>query len=169
MSQLLVIRHGIAGDADEFAATGRSDDERPLTEKGSREMKHVGAGLRALVKKIDLLTTSPLVRARETAVTHVVGDVRDRSCLIIDDMISTGGTIVESAHALAQAGARAECLVAATHGLLLPGACERMIEAGVARIYVTDSIADPERRCDHVEVVTIAPLLARTIRLQLGR
>jgi ribose-phosphate pyrophosphokinase len=107
--------------------------------------------------------------ARETAVTHVVGDVRDRSCLIIDDMISTGGTIVESAHALAQAGARAECLVAATHGLLLPGACERMIEAGVARIYVTDSIADPERRCDHVEVVTIAPLLARTIRLQLGR
>lgn len=68
MSQLLVIRHGIAGDADEFAATGRSDDERPLTEKGSREMKHVGAGLRALVKKIDLLTTSPLVRARQTAV-----------------------------------------------------------------------------------------------------
>jgi len=68
MSQLLVIRHGIAGDADEFAATGRSDDERPLTEKGSREMKRVGAGLRALVKKIDLLTTSPLVRARQTAV-----------------------------------------------------------------------------------------------------
>lgn len=106
--------------------------------------------------------------SRETAVTHVVGDVRDRSCLIIDDMISTGGTIVESARALSRAGARGEFVVAATHGLLLEGACEHMEAAGVARVYVTDSIADAVQRCRHVEVVTVAPLIASNIRLQMA-
>jgi phosphohistidine phosphatase len=72
MTQLLVIRHGDAGDAEEFAATGRSDDERPLTDKGIREMERVAAGLRSLTDPIDLLATSPLVRARQTA--EIVGD-----------------------------------------------------------------------------------------------
>lgn len=102
-----------------------------------------------------------------TEVTHVVGDVRGRSCLIIDDMISTGGTIAESAHALLRAGARAPLIVAATHGLLLDGACERMSQAGVDRVYVTDSVDGPERRCGHTNVVTIAPLIAAAIKLQL--
>jgi phosphohistidine phosphatase len=65
--KLLVIRHGIADDADEFAATGRSDDERPLTAKGEREMERVAGGLRAIVERIDLLAPSPLTRARQTA------------------------------------------------------------------------------------------------------
>src|SRR4051812_31901578 len=58
----------------------------------------------------------------ETKVTHLVGDVRGRACLIIDDMISTGGTIAESIEVLLGAGARPEIVVAATHGLLLDGA-----------------------------------------------
>lgn len=103
----------------------------------------------------------------ETAVTHIAGEVRGRSCVIVDDMISTGGTIAESATALRLAGAREGIIVAATHGLLLDGACDRMRTAGIERIYVTDSIAWPERRCGHTEVVTIAPLLAATIRVQL--
>lgn len=103
----------------------------------------------------------------ETDVTHIVGDVRGRSCLIVDDMISTGGTIAESAAALRDAGSRPGIIVAATHGLLLDGACDRMRDAGVERVYVSDSIAGPDRRCGHTEVVTIAPLLAATIRLHL--
>jgi len=103
----------------------------------------------------------------ETEITHVVGDVCERPCLIIDDMISTGGTIAESVRALRRAGARPNFAVAATHGLLLDGACERMAAAGVERVYVTDSVDGPERRCGHTEVVTIAPLVAATIRLQL--
>lgn len=102
-----------------------------------------------------------------TAVTRVVGDVRGRSCLVIDDMISTGSTIAESAHALRDSGAREGILVAATHGLLLEGACERMLDAGVERVYVTDSVEGPERRCGHATVVTIAPLIAAAIRLHL--
>src|ERR687891_2321941 len=57
----------------------------------------------------------------ETEVTHIVGDVSRRACLIVDDMISTGGTVAESVTALLEAGARPEIIVVATHGLLLPG------------------------------------------------
>ena len=56
---------------------------------------------------------------------RVVGEVRDQSCVIIDDMISTGGTISRSIVALLEAGARPEIYVVATHGLLLPGAHAR--------------------------------------------
>ena len=65
--KLLVIRHGTAEDAEAFAASGRSDDERPLTTKGSRDMGRVAAGLRTIVERIDVIAPSPLVRARETA------------------------------------------------------------------------------------------------------
>lgn len=64
---LLVIRHAAAMDKEEFARTGRSDDERPLTPAGKKEMARVARGLRALVPKLDALAPSPLVRARETA------------------------------------------------------------------------------------------------------
>jgi phosphohistidine phosphatase len=64
---LLVIRHAVAMDKEEFAHTGRSDDERPLTAAGKKEMARVARGLRALVPKLDALAPSPLVRARETA------------------------------------------------------------------------------------------------------
>lgn len=57
---------------------------------------------------------------------RVVGEVRDQSCVIIDDMISTGGTISRSIVALLEAGARPEIYVVATHGLLLPGAREKL-------------------------------------------
>jgi ribose-phosphate pyrophosphokinase len=100
----------------------------------------------------------------DTTVTHVVGDVANHSCLIIDDMISTGGTIVESVHALRRAGACDGFLVAATHGVFVDDACTRLADAGVAQVFVTDSIAAPERRCSLARVVTIAPLIADSIR-----
>jgi len=65
--QLLVIRHAIAADRDEFNQTGQPDEERPLTDKGRRRMKHAARGLKRLVPSLDLLATSPLVRAKETA------------------------------------------------------------------------------------------------------
>src|SRR5437763_1577452 len=75
-----------------------------------------------------------------TRVTHLVGDVRDRACLIIDDMISTGGTIAESIEALLDAGARPEITVAATHGLLLDGARTHLGHEGVRGVFVTDTV-----------------------------
>lgn len=65
--KLLVIRHAVAMDRDEFAESGESDDLRPLTDDGAREMKRVAKGLRREVEAIDILATSPLVRAVQTA------------------------------------------------------------------------------------------------------
>jgi phosphohistidine phosphatase len=65
--KLLVVRHAIAEDRDEFAATGESDDVRPLTRDGKKKMRRVAKGLRNVVDTIDYLATSPLTRAAETA------------------------------------------------------------------------------------------------------
>jgi phosphohistidine phosphatase len=65
--ELLIVRHGPAGDRDEWAKTGKDDDERPLTPRGTREMRRAARGLRQLVGSVDAIGTSPLVRARETA------------------------------------------------------------------------------------------------------
>jgi phosphohistidine phosphatase len=71
--QLLVIRHAIAEDREEFAKTGRPDGERPLTDFGRRRMRRNARGLRRVVPKIDVLAASPYVRAAETA--QIVADV----------------------------------------------------------------------------------------------
>jgi ribose-phosphate pyrophosphokinase len=99
-----------------------------------------------------------------TRVTHVVGDVRGRPCLIVDDMISTGGTIAESAEALRGAGASGPFTVAATHGLLMGDAVERMAAHGVEEIVLTDSIAARETPGMRLRTVTLAPLVAAGIR-----
>ena len=75
--------------------------------------------------------------------THVVGDVAGRACLIVDDMISTGGTMAASITALLRAGARPEIIVAATHGLFLPGARDKLRHPAVCEVLVTDTV----RRC----------------------
>jgi ribose-phosphate pyrophosphokinase len=99
--------------------------------------------------------------AHETHTTHLVGDVEGMVCLIIDDMISTGGTIVESARALREAGAQA-CRVAATHGLLLDGAAERLRDAGIESVLVTDTV--PVAEAGVIRVASVAGLLAAVIR-----
>jgi phosphohistidine phosphatase len=65
--QLLLIRHGRAGTAREFARTGANDDLRPLTADGIERMQLGAAGLRRLVDELEMIATSPLVRARQTA------------------------------------------------------------------------------------------------------
>ena len=75
--QLLVIRHGIAEEAETFAATGLNDSQRPLTKSGKRKMKEVAAGLREIVETVDVIGASPLLRAQQTAeiVAKAYGDV----------------------------------------------------------------------------------------------
>lgn len=64
--ELLVIRHAIAVEREEFARTGKDDRLRPLTDEGRKRMKQAARGLRRLVPEIDLLATSPLTRAAQT-------------------------------------------------------------------------------------------------------
>ena len=105
--------------------------------------------------------------ARETIVTHVVGDVQNRPAVIVDDMISTGGTIRRCIDALIAAGARHDFTVVATHGVLLRDAHDIVQVPSVREVVVTDTIPQtngwPELR-----IVSIAPLLAAAIRHAAG-
>jgi ribose-phosphate pyrophosphokinase len=94
------------------------------------------------------------------AALQVLGEVGGRTCLIVDDMASTGGTIVGAAQALLQAGAR-QIHALFVHAVMAPGALERVGAASVRRIVTTDSIRTPPDPL--VQVVSIAPLLARTL------
>jgi ribose-phosphate pyrophosphokinase len=99
----------------------------------------------------------------ETKVTHVVGDVAGRPCLIVDDMISTGGTMAESITALLAAGARPAIMVAATHGLFVRDARKKLSHPAVCEIWATDTVSVAERGWPQLHVVSIAPLIAGAV------
>ena len=99
-------------------------------------------------------------------VHEIVGSehVRGRTCLLIDDMIDTAGTIVQAAEALKANGA-AKILVAATHAILSGPAVQRLSEGPVDEVVVTNTLPiTPDKRWDGLTVLSIAPLLARAIR-----
>lgn len=99
----------------------------------------------------------------EIHVTHVIGDVAGLRPIMIDDMISTAGTMRNGIDALLRLGARPDVTVAATHAVFTPPALERLTHAAIERIIVTDTIPFAG---DHegVEVLSVAPLLAKAIR-----
>ena len=101
--------------------------------------------------------------AERAEVTQVVGDVTNRACLIIDDMIATGGTIAGSVAALLGAGARPEFIVAATHGLFLDGARAKLDHAAIRDVFVTDSVNVTQKDWPKLRVVSIASLIAGAI------
>ncbi len=86
--RLLLVRHAIAEQRDVFARTGRADGYRPLTAKGTRRMRLAARGLRDLVDQIDLLATSPLVRAVQTA--EILSDEFDEIPIVETDVIAMG-------------------------------------------------------------------------------
>jgi ribose-phosphate pyrophosphokinase len=96
---------------------------------------------------------------------QVMGEVKDRACVVVDDMASTGHTLSGAADALRRAGAK-EVHAVFSHAVMAPGAPERLLAAQFGRVLTTDSIpvtADP-----WLEIVSIAPLLARTVRYLCG-
>jgi len=86
--QLLVIRHAIAEDREAFAASGRDDSERPLTDEGRTKMRRVAERLRRLAPSLDLLASSPYARAMETAriVASEYG-LRDEDIKVVDGLV----------------------------------------------------------------------------------
>ena len=108
-------------------------------------------------------TRDPLVPNEATA-NKVVGDVDGRTCILVDDMIDTGGTIAKAAEALFDAGA-ADVVVAATHAVLSGPAVDRLKNSRISEVIVTDTLPIAEDQMfDKLTVLSIAPLLARAIR-----
>ena len=108
--------------------------------------------------------TRDIRRPNRAVANRVVGDVEGRSCVLVDDLIDTAGTISEAVRVVLEAGAK-DVLVAATHGVLSDPAVERLEHGGAREIVVTDTLPIPdERRFDKLTVLSIAPLIARAIR-----
>lgn len=102
--------------------------------------------------------------ANVAEVMNVVGDVEGHDCLIPDDMIDTAGTVTETAKTLRRLGAR-DIYVCATHGLLSGPAVQRLQDAPIAEVVITDSIALPEeKKFDRLKVLSVGELLAKAIR-----
>jgi ribose-phosphate pyrophosphokinase len=103
-------------------------------------------------------------RPNESVANRVVGEVRGRTCVLVDDMIDSGSTICQAAEALMDGGA-ASAVVAATHAILSGPAVDRLKNSPVREVVVTNTLPIPEdRRFDKLTVLSIAPLISRAIR-----
>jgi ribose-phosphate pyrophosphokinase len=103
-------------------------------------------------------------RANVAEVVNVVGEVAERDCLIVDDMIDTAGTVTEAARALKRLGAQ-DVFVCATHALFSGPAAERLANAPITEVTVTDTVAlPPERQFAQLRVLSVGELLSKAIR-----
>jgi ribose-phosphate pyrophosphokinase len=102
-------------------------------------------------------------RPNEAVAKRVVGDIEGRLCVVIDDMIDTGGTVASAVRVLIESGA-SDVVVAATHGVLSGPATERLSGCGAREVVFTNTLPIPDtKRFSGMTVLSIAPLLARAI------
>ena len=121
--------------------------------------QRLGGGPLAFVHK-----TRDITRPNKAVANRVVGDVKGKDCVLVDDLIDTAGTICEAVRTLNNAGAKSVTLVA-THGLLSGPAVERLRDCGAREIVLTDTVPVPEeKRLPNMTVLSVAPLLAAGIR-----
>jgi len=108
-------------------------------------------------------TRNPLI-PNESTTGRVVGDVQGRTCVVIDDMIDTAGTITKAVDALFDAGAK-DVIIAATHAVFSGSAIDRLKNSKASEVVVTNTLPIPvENHFDGLTVLSIAPLIARAIR-----
>lgn len=99
----------------------------------------------------------------ESEVMYIVGDVKGKTCIVIDDMIDTGGTLIKGAEALMNDGA-VEVYACATHPVFSGNAIENIKNSCIKKVIVTNTIRlDKERLCDKIEVLSVAKLFAEAI------
>ncbi|MGO2873205.1 ribose-phosphate diphosphokinase [Corynebacterium variabile] len=101
--------------------------------------------------------------ANKVTANRVIGDVEGRTCILIDDMIDTGGTIAGAVEVLRKAGA-SDVIIATTHGVFSDPARERLNACGVREVITTDTLPQNTEGWDNLTVLPIAPLVAKTIR-----
>lgn len=108
--------------------------------------------------------TRDITRPNSAVANRVVGEVEGRDCVLVDDLIDTGGTISEAVKVLLGEGAKG-VIVAATHGILSDPAPQRLQDCGAREVIVTDTLPiTSEKRFPQLTVLSIAPLIARAIR-----
>lgn len=123
---------------------------------------------RALAKRIDAdlaIVDKRRERAGVSEVMHIIGEVKGRSCILVDDIVDSAGTLCNAADALIAEGAK-EVSAYVTHGVLSGGAVARVNASALQALTVTDSIQSTEAmsNSDNLRCVTIAPLIGEAVR-----
>ncbi len=105
----------------------------------------------------------------EAKALHLIGDVRDKTAIIVDDLIDTAGTLTQAVDSLLRNGAK-KVIAVATHAVLSGPAIGRLTESKIERLFVTDTVplSPVAQTCTKIEVVTVAPLVAEAIRRIYG-
>ena len=122
---------------------------------------------RSLAKRIDApiaICDKRRERPGESEVMNVIGEVNGKSCILIDDIVDSGGTLVNAANALLKAGAK-EVMAYITHGVLSGGAVSRIQNSNLKSLVLTDSIEPTEavRTAKNVRILPVAPLIGEAI------
>ena len=125
-------------------------------ERARSYAKRLGAGLAIIDKRRD--------RPNQASAMHVIGDVKDKVAVVIDDMIDTAGTMVAAGKVLLENGAK-EVLACATHAVLSGPAIERLCASDFSQVLVTDTIplGEKSEKCPKLKVLSVAGLLAKAI------
>jgi ribose-phosphate pyrophosphokinase len=124
---------------------------------------------RALAKQLDDVELAIIdkrrPRANEVKVMNIIGEVRDRTCILVDDLVDTAGTLCQAAEALKEQGAR-KVIAYITHPVLSGKAVERISTSQLDELVVTDTIplVAAAKACGRIRVLSVAALLAETIR-----
>ena len=124
---------------------------------------------RALARRLDnadlAIIDKRRQRANESQVMNIIGDVRGRSCVLVDDMVDTAGTLCQAAQALKDEGAE-RVIAYITHPVLSGKAVERISTSALDELVVTDTIplGEAARNCKRIRVLSVAELLAETMR-----
>jgi len=124
---------------------------------------------RALAKRLDdaelAIIDKRRPRANESEVMNIIGEVAGKTCVLIDDLVDTAGTLCHAAGALKEAGARRVCAYI-THPVLSGPAVERLANSQLDELVVTDTIAlrESARQCPKIRTLSVAGLLAETMR-----
>ena len=124
---------------------------------------------RAIAKRVDdadlVIIDKRRPKPNESQVMNVIGDVKGRTCLIVDDMVDTANTLCEAAHALKDQGAK-KVVAYCVHPVLSGKAIERISNSALDELVVTDTIplSAAAQGCKRIRQLTVAPLLAETMR-----
>ncbi|RDI59234.1 ribose-phosphate pyrophosphokinase [Microvirga subterranea] len=154
-----------------FAAPILARDIKEHLDGGNRMVVSPDVGgvvrARALAKRIDAplaIVDKRRERPGESEVMNIIGDVSGRSCILVDDIVDSGGTLVNAADALLANGAR-EVYAYITHGVLSGGAVARIAGSKLKELVITDSIMPTEavKVAHNIRVISIAPLMGEAI------
>ncbi len=124
-------------------------------------------GARAFAQKLDMplaIVDKRRQKANSSEVMNIIGDVRDKHVILLDDMVDTGGSLCHAARALVEIGGARDVTACASHGVLSGPAIQRITDSVLDQVIFLDTIpAKPGVRCDKIRYISVAHMFAEAI------